>query len=152
MGMRDFLEKMKQQAEERLNPKPLTPEQERARKAEEAKKTFKRTAKAMELGQKAIKISKDVGDKTDALKDAAAKVFLDVTDKSAPLADKVDGLAGKLKKAVNGPDDGTAKPDRPKKTSGSGLLDLLVPPADHDATKKPAADPAPKAPKPPRKK
>ena len=145
--MRDFLDKLKQQAEERLNPKPLTPEEERARKKEEAQKTFKRTAKAMELGQKAIKISKDVSDKTDAFKDAAAKGAASIADKAAPIADKIDGLAGKLKQAINGPDDGTAKPDRPKKTSGSGLLDLLVPPADHDAAKKPAEKPAPKAPR-----
>lgn len=105
MGMRDFLDKMKQKAEERLNPKPLTPEEEKARKQANARKQFEQLNSAIEFGKKAIKIKKDVDGKVDAIKDGIA-------EKTIKIVDKIEGNASDAAPAQ--PAEAKAKDDAPK--------------------------------------
>lgn len=105
MGMRDFLDKMKQKAEERLNPKPLTPEEEKARKQANARKQFEQLNSAIEFGKKAIKIKKDVDGKVDAIKDGIA-------EKTIKIVDKIEGNASDAAPAQ--PAESKAKDDAPK--------------------------------------
>lgn len=86
MGMRDFLDKMKKKAQDRLNPKPLTPEEEKARKQTTARKQFEQLNGVIEFGKKALKIKKDVDTKVDGIKDGIA-------EKTIKIVDKIEGAA-----------------------------------------------------------
>ena len=173
MGMRDFLDKLKQKAEDRLNPKPLTPEEERKQKQDNMRKQIEQLNNAVNFGKKAMKIKKDVTEKTDAIKDGLAQKTIDIVNKiednkpagkkdTTPPATKKPGLIGKGVAAVKGAGNsvadkakGIAEQQREaaarRPTTRSHLLDLIVPAVpktDATAPKKPANDkPATKAPR-----
>lgn len=171
MGMRDFLDKLKQKAQDRLDPKPLTPEEEKARKQASARKQFEQINNGVEFVKKALKVKKTVEDKTDAIKDGIAEKTIAIVDKiegtapapkqpKAPAAPKKPGVIGKGVAAVKGA--GASVADKAKSIAAdqreaaarkpstrSGLLDLIVPAVpDTKATapKKPAAQTSAKKP------
>ena len=142
MAFRDFLDKLKQKAEDRLNPKPLTPEQEREQKKAAARKQFEQLNSAIEFGKKAMKIKKGVDEKVDAVKDGLAQKTIDIVGKiggDAPAAPKqekpaapkkpgviaktIDAAGSKVKDIAQAQRDAA---DR-KPSTRSGILDLIVP-------------------------
>lgn len=167
MGMRDFLDKLKQQAEDRLNPKPLTPEEEKARKQAAARKQFENLNRGIEFVKKAMKVKKSVDEKADAIKDGIAQKTIAVVDKiegkagPAPKKEQSDepkkpGVIGKGVAAVKGA--GASVADKAKgiaaqqreaaarkPSTRSTILDAIVPAVPNTkatAPKKPANDTA----------
>lgn len=166
MGMRDFLDKLKQKAEDRLNPKPLTPEEEKARKQANARKQFENLNRGIEVVKKAMKVKKAVDEKTDAIKDGIAQKTIAVVDKiesktgpapakkEEPAAPKKPGVIGKGVAAVKGAGASVAGKAKDiaaqqreaaarKPSTRSTILDAIVPAVpDTKATapKKPASD------------
>jgi hypothetical protein len=120
MGIRDIFDNAKKKAEERLNPKPLTPEEDRARKKANAEKQFNQLNKAINLVKKGIKIKGDVDKKSDAIKDGIARKTIDIAEKAAPIVDKIDEKLGR--KEASKPAEQQPK-DKPPK--GPGIKDAL---------------------------
>lgn len=172
MGMRDFLDKLKQKAEDRVNPKPLTPEEERAHKQAAAKKKMETLARGIEFIKKAAKTKNDVQDKATAIKDGIAQKTIAIIDKiegkvgPAPAEDastepKNPGVIGKGIAAIK--DAGASVVDKAqgiaaehrkaaacRPSTRSTILDMIVPAVPNTkatAPKKPAAT---KKPQPPR--
>lgn len=161
MGMRDFLKNARKKAEDRLNPKPLTPEEEKTRKKETAQRQFNQMNKAMEMAKKGLKIKGDVDRKTNAIKDGLARKTIEVTEKlgiSKDDAERADTPAkpaekkpGILVRAGKGLADGArdlvddAKDAQARKPSTkSSLLDLIVPAVPETDATKPKTPPADK--------
>ena len=163
MGLKSFLDGLKKKAEAALHEE-TDPAKIRAAKKESNEKKMKRTAAGIKLAQKGIEVANTVNAKVDQVTEATAETTAKIVDKVAPLAEKIDKVAGQAldgamsvfntvkDKAIEG---GLAagekleelKKDGDKKPStGSSLLDLLSPAVpDTDATKPKKPD-APKAP------
>ncbi|HYD17311.1 MAG TPA: hypothetical protein VEF76_02390 [Patescibacteria group bacterium] len=166
MGLKNFLDKLKQKAEDHLKEE-TDPAKIRAAKKEANEKKMKRTAAAIKLAQKGLATANDVNEKIEAVTDAAAIKVGELAEKAKPLAEKVDGVAGVAGEVITGAfnaakdkaiETGLAagakieeikKDNEGKPSTGSSLLDLIAPVVpDTDATKpKPKAPEAPKPPK-----
>lgn len=175
MGMRDFLnnaaKNLKQKAQDRLNPKPLTPEEEKARKQAAARKQFEQINNGVELVKKVMKVKKSVDEKTDAIKDGIAEKTIAIVGKiegkdapapaeKKPSEPKKPGVIGKGVAAVKGAGASVAGKAKSiaaeqrqaaarKPSTRSGLLDLIVPAVPETkatAPKKPAAETGAKKP------
>ncbi len=165
MALPDFLKKLKQKAEERLNPKQLTPEEERAQKQAAARKQFEQVNRVINLGKKAVQVHGDVKKKAETIKDGIAETTIRVVDKisgqkgdATPAEPKQPGIIGKtVSKGVQAVKDaGETIGDKArtlseqqraaaarKPTTKSSLLDAIVPAVPETkatAPKKPAGD------------
>ncbi|MBL8712858.1 MAG: hypothetical protein JNM12_08155 [Alphaproteobacteria bacterium] len=168
MGIKNFLDKLKQKAEDHLKEE-TDPAKIRAAKKEANEKKMKRTAAAIKLAQKGLATANEVNDRIEAVTDAAAVKIGDLAEKAKPLAEKIDGVAGiagdaitgafnvAKDKAIEGGLAAGAKLEELKKdadtkpSTGSSLLDLIAPVVpDTDATKPKTPPKAPEAPKPPK--
>lgn len=114
MGLRDFFDRKKKEAEDRLNPPKLSPEQEKQRRKDDARKTFEQMNRAIELAKKGLKIRSDVKKKKKSIQDSIDHKTIAIADKAAPIAQKIDSTLGTTGK----------KEDKPKtdKTDKPGLL------------------------------
>lgn len=163
MGMKDWLDKLKQKAEDH-NKEETDPAKIRAAKKEANERTMKRTAKAIELAQKGLKTYNNVSKKVGDITDAAAEKTAELAEKAKPAAEKIDGALEKaghaasgafnaVKNTVTGGIDAAGKKlDEAKKdnagkpSSGSSLLDFIAPAIPENA--KPKKDDKKDAPKP----
>lgn len=158
---REWIEKLKKAADEKLNKKPLDPKEERELKKAETRKMAERTIKAIDIAKKGAAQYEKVAKKVDEAAKGATEKAADLLEKAKPLADKVDDAAnavgnaastagkkvkGLFQRAAKKVED--AKKDNAKKpTTGSGILDLLTPAVPETEATKPK-EPKDDAPKP----
>lgn len=167
MGMKDWLKRLQENAEDKLK-KSEDPQEQRNAKREENARAVRRAATLAKLAQKGIKTYGEASKKADEIGKAITEKTADLAGKAQPLAGKVDeatdALGKKLKGAFEVVKDkvskGTdaageqldkARAEQAKKPStGSSLLDMLMPGVpETDATKPKAPEgdkPAPKKP------
>lgn len=148
MGIRKWLDSL-------TSKKDNTPEDPAAaqkRKREENAKKIRRIGKAVELAGKASAVVDDASRKAGELKDAAVEKLGDKIEAVKPAADAIDAVTGAAankakelfaaaaKKAAEIKEDQARKP-----STGSGLLDTLVPgvPPEADNKKKKPDQPPP---------
>ena len=149
-GMKDWLDNLKKAAAEKRKKANDPVAQKEAKKAE-VKKTTARAIKAIDLAKKGAdqygKVAKTVDDATGKVAEKA----LDIAEKVAPLADKADKAVSAFGQKVKGlfrkaadkahelKESGDDKP-----STGSGILDSLLPAVpETDATKPKAKDAPP---------
>lgn len=170
MGMKDWFKRLQDDAEDKLK-KADDPEAQRNAKREDNARAIRRAATAMKLAQKGIKAYGDASKKAEEIGKTITEKTAEIAEKAQPLAGKVDEAAsaarGKLKGAFDVIRDAAAKgadaageqisqhaekarAEQAKKPStGSSLLDMLIPAVPETDATKPKAPPAkkPDAPK-----
>jgi S-adenosylmethionine synthetase len=134
MGMKDWLKKQQQKLEGKLNKEP-TPDEQKAAKKEEAKKTVELTMKAVKLAKQGFDQYKKVSKTVEDVKDKAAEKTIDLAEKAKPIAEKIDSAAKSLTDKAKS----LFKKPEGDKGKGNGIIDLIVPPAKKDE-KKPDSD------------
>ena len=155
MGAKDWLQRLKDKAEESLR-KAEDPAELKKQKKEDNAKKIARAAKAIKLAQKGMEIQDDLNKKADAVKKAATEKALDAVEKIEPVADKVDAAAQGLKdkvtdlfgKAVQKAED-IKKSEEQKPSTGSTILDIISPPIPENDQTKRSDKPQPKQDVPP---
>jgi len=163
MGLKDMLNGLKKKAEDYLKEE-TDPAKIRAAKKEANEKKMKRTAAGIKLAQKGLETYNTVAKKVEEVTDAAAGTTAKLAEKAAPIAEKVDQLAGGAidgaveafktvkDKVVEGGVAAGEKIDEMKKdaekkpSTGSSLLDILAPAVPNTDATKPKKPEAPKAP------
>lgn len=90
MAMRDFFDRLKKNAENKLNPPKPSPEEEKQKRKDDARKTFEQMNRALDIAKKGLKIRGDVLRRKKAVEDGVARKTIDLADKAAPIADKID--------------------------------------------------------------
>lgn len=159
MGMKDWLKRLQENAEDKIK-KSEDPQEQRNAKREENARAIRRAAAAGKLVQKGIKAYGEASKKADEIGKTITEKTADLAGKAQPIAGKVDEAADALGKKLKGAFEvvkdkvskGTdaageqidkARADQAKKPStGSGLLDMLIPAIpETDATKPKAPEP-----------
>ena len=167
MGMKDWFKRMQDNAEDKLN-KAEDPQAQRDAKREQNARNLRRAATAAKLAQKGLKAYGDASKKADEIGKAITEKTAEIAEKAQPIAGKVDEAASdfglKIKGAfevvkdrarkgaeaagdqIEGQVDKARAEQAKKPSTGSGILDMLIPGVpDTDATK-PKTPPAPKKP------
>lgn len=109
MGMRDFLDRIKKNAQDKLN-KDESPEAQKQRKKDEMRKNFETLNKAINIAKKAHKVHGDVSKKVEGIKEGAAEKTISLADKAKPLADKIDSAADAISSRIGGKKPAAKKP------------------------------------------
>ncbi|MDY0010095.1 MAG: hypothetical protein RBS08_10335 [Bdellovibrionales bacterium] len=168
MGMKDWFKRLQENAEDKLK-KADDPQEQRNAKREENARAIRRAATVAKLAQKGIKTYGEASKKAGEIGRSLTEKTAELAEKAQPIAGKVDETAGQLGQKIKGAFDvvkdkvakgtdaaGTqlgdkiegARQEQAKKPStGSGLLDILMPGVPETDATKPKA-PAPKAPAP----
>jgi hypothetical protein len=131
-GMKDWLKKQQDKLAGKLNKEP-TPDEQKAAKKEEVKKSAERTMKVLKLAKQGIDQYKKVSKKVDDVKDKATEKTIELAEKAKPIAEKIDSAAKSLTEKAK---DLFKKPEGDK---GNGIIDIIAPPAKKD-DKKPDSD------------
>lgn len=153
MGMKDWFKRLQEGAEDKIK-KSEDPQEQRSAKREENARAIRRAAAVAKMAQKGIKAYGDASKKADEIGKTITEKTADLAGKAQPLAGKVDeatdALGKKLKGAFGFVKDKVSKgtdaageqidkvrADQAKRPStGSGLLDMLIPAVpETDATK-----------------
>jgi hypothetical protein len=168
MGMKDWLDKIKQKAEDKLEQNN-DPDAHRKAKKENAEKTFRRTTKAIQMAKKGLETYNTANKKIEELSEDATKKAAELAEKAKPAAEKVDQATGWIGKKAKGAFDAAkeqvnkgvdaagkkldeVREENAKKPStGSGLLDLLAPAVPETDATKPKTAEKKDQPKPPSK-
>jgi len=162
MGMKDWLKRLQENAEDKLK-KSDDPQEQRKNKREENARAVRRAATVAKLAQKGIKAYGDASKKADEIGKTITEKTAGLAGKAQPIAGKVDeatdALGKKLKgafqivkdKVSKGTDAAGEQIDKvraeqaKKPSTGSGLLDMLIPAIPETEATKPKA-PEPKKP------
>ena len=146
MGMKDWLKKQQEKIEDKLQ-KAKDPKVQKEAAREDVKKNAERVVKLFKIAKEGLETYKKVAEKVDDVKTEAEKKFVDLAEKTQPLAEKVDDAAAaigeKAKKLFN---DATKKVEEIKKdqagkpTTGSGVIDLITPAIPENDGKKNSKD------------
>jgi hypothetical protein len=166
MGMKDWLDKIKQKVEDRKKEES-DPAIVRKKKKEANEKNFRRMTTAIKWAKQGMEGYNTVSKKAGEITDAAAEKAGDLAEKAKPIAEKIDNAAAAVGETAKGAFEAVkdkvaggvdaankkldeAREDSAKKPStGSSLLDFIAPAVpETDATK--PKDPQLKPPAPPK--
>lgn len=167
MGMKDWLKRLQENAEDKLK-KADDPQAQRDAKREENARNVRRAASAVKMAQKGLKAYNDASKKAGEIGRTVTEKTAEIAGKAQPLAGKVDETADALGKKIKGAFDvvkekvskgadaageqigdkiDSARAEQAKKPStGSSLLDILMPGVPETDATKPKDAPAPKKP------
>ncbi|HCS22802.1 MAG TPA: hypothetical protein PLW48_07575 [Alphaproteobacteria bacterium] len=157
MGMKDWLKRMQENAEDKLK-KADDPQAQRDAKREDNARNIRRAASAVKLAQKGLQTYNDASKKAGEIGRTVTEKTAEIAGKAQPLAGKIDETADALGKKIKGAFDvvkdkvgkgadaageqigekiDAARAEQAKKPStGSSFLDILMPGVpETDATK-----------------